>query len=190
MTVNGPARLPTGSCQGRPQRTEARRSPGQDRGSKAVRRRPGRPAGRAFPRYPAKRRTGPGARHYRGSSGANCANFDPRSRNGRRLRGHMFYLSRPFCRFRCSGRTFDPRSRAFGDWNLQGIPGESQNSYNPGSHPVGIYRRAGPTEDAQRRRSGRPPRTAVEIFLPVPESLGVGVFESCRYILRDKLRSA
>jgi hypothetical protein len=49
---------------------------------------------------------------------------------------------------------------------------------------------AGRTEGAQRRRSGRPPRTAVEILLSDPESLGVGVFESCRYILRDKLRSA
>ena len=30
----------------------------------------------------------------------------------------------------------------------------------------------------------------MEILLSDPESLGVGVFESCRYILRDKLRSA
>jgi hypothetical protein len=73
------------------------------------------------PRYPAKRRTAPGGRHYRGSSVANCAIFDPQSCSRRRLRKHMFYLSRPFCRFRHGGSTSDPRSRAFGDRDLHEI---------------------------------------------------------------------
>ena len=74
-----------------------------------------------FPRYPAKRRTGPGARHDRGSSVANCAIFDPRSRSRRGLREHMFYLSRPFCRFPHGGCTSDPRSRACSDRDLPEI---------------------------------------------------------------------
>jgi hypothetical protein len=38
----------------------------------------------------------------------------------------MFYVSCPFCRFRCGDCTYDPRSWAFGNWDLNGIWGRIQ----------------------------------------------------------------